>query len=109
GVGAYLSIINHALHALWRANYFAVTLTSTQLGSGVPPGVTLNVVTRLPPVATILANGTVQLQIGAMDLVVQHPSLPANLGVRFGADAHAVPTLVGNDVTFGGIIIDQVH
>ena len=109
GVGAYIAIIDHALHALWRANYFSVTLSGTQLGSGVPPEVSLTVVTRLPPVATILANGTVQLQLGAMDLVVSHPSLPASLSVRFGADAHAAVTLVGNDLVFGNIVVDQTH
>ncbi|HEY5920406.1 MAG TPA: hypothetical protein VIV11_01990 [Kofleriaceae bacterium] len=109
GVGAYAAIFNHALHALWRANYFAVTLNGTQLGNGVPASVTLSIVTRLPPVATILSNGTVQLQLGAMDLIISHPDLPQNLSVRVGADAHSTVTLVGNDLTFGGIVVDQVH
>ncbi|HEY5949388.1 MAG TPA: hypothetical protein VIV40_28030 [Kofleriaceae bacterium] len=108
-VAAHVGIFNHALHALWRANYFTATFTGSQLGSGVPAGLSLVIVTRLPPVATILANGTVQLQLGAMDLILQHPDLPQNLAVRFGADAHASVTLVGNDLTFGGVVIDQTH
>jgi hypothetical protein len=109
GVGAHIGIINHALHALWRANYFQATFTGTQLGGGLPANVTLSLVTRLPPIATILGNGTVQLQLGALDLVVNHPSLPQNLAVRLGADAHASVSLVGNDLVFGGIVIDATH
>lgn len=109
GVGAYVGIVQHALYALWRANYFRVTLTGAQLGSGLPAGTSLVVTTNLPPVATILANGTVQLQLGAMDLTVQHPSLPANMAVRVGADAHASVSLVGNDIRFSGIVVDTVH
>lgn len=108
-VAAHVGIFDHALHALWRATYFAVTLSGSQLGSGVPPEVSLVVTTRLPPVATVLANGTVQLQLGALDLLIQHPSLPPDLSVRLGADAHATVQLVGNDLTFGSIVIDQVH
>ncbi|HEX5058345.1 MAG TPA: hypothetical protein VFV99_03250 [Kofleriaceae bacterium] len=109
GVGAHIGIIEHALHALWRANYLAATLTGAQLGAGLPAGTTISIVTRLPPVATILGNGTVQLQLGAIDLVIQHPFLPVNLAVRAGADAHASVTLVGNDLVFGNIVIDQTH
>lgn len=110
-VAAHVGIFEHALHALWRANYFAVTLTSAQLGSGVPAGTSLALVTRLPPVATILANGTVQLQLGAIDATIQHPNLPPDLTVRFGADAHASVTLnaLSNDLTFGAIVVDDVH
>jgi hypothetical protein len=111
GVGAHVGIFDHALHALWRANYFNATLTSAQLGSSVPAGTSLAMVTRLPPVATILNNGTVQLQLGAVDLTIQHPDLPPDLTVRFGADAHASVTLntTTNDLTFGAIVIDDVH
>lgn len=109
GVGAHVGILEHALHALWRANYFAVTLTGSQLGSGVPAAVSLTVTTRLPPVTVILDDGTVQLQLGALDLTINHPNLPPNLTVRFGADAHASVTLASNDLTFGTIMLDAVH
>jgi len=108
-VGAHVGIFEHALHALWRANYFAATLTGTQLGGNLPAGVALVITTRLPPVANILSNGTVQLQVGAMDIEITHPDLPAGLIVRFGADAHASVTLVGNDLVFGNVVVDTVH
>ena len=37
------------------------------------------------------------------------PDLPANLAARLGVEAHASVSLVGNDLVFGGIVIDQVH
>lgn len=110
-IAAHAGILEHALHALWRANYFQGTLTGAQLGNGVPAGTSLALLARLPPVATILGNGTVQLQIGAVDLTIQHPDLPAGLTVRFGADAHASVALdtATNDLTFSAITVDDVH
>lgn len=110
GLAAHVGIFNHALHALWRANFFDVTLTGAQI-SGLPANASIDIEARLPPVATILNNGRVQLQLGAIDLVIQHPELPANLAVRFGADAHATVTLntATNDLTFGAIVVDQVY
>jgi hypothetical protein len=107
-VAAHVGLFDHALHALWRANYFAATLTSATIPS-LPSGTSLALVTRLPPVATVLPNGTVQLQLGAIDLTIQHPDLPPDLTVRFGADAHASVSLTGNDLTFGAIVVDEVH
>jgi hypothetical protein len=109
GVAAHAGVINSALHALWRANYFAATITGSTLGSSVPAGLSISLQTRLPPVALISPSNIVQLQIGALDLVVQHPDLPADLAVSLGADAHASVTLVGNDLVFGGIVIDELH
>jgi hypothetical protein len=109
GVGAHVSVINSALHALWRANYFDADLTGTVLGSSVPAGLSLTVHTRLPPVAVISQTDVVQLHLGALDLVVQHPDLPANLAVTLGADAHADVSLDGNDLVFGGVQVDELH
>jgi hypothetical protein len=75
----------------------------------VPAGLSVTVTTRLPPVAVISPTNEVQLHLGALDLVVQHPDLPANLAVTLGADAHASVSLVGNDLVFGGIVVDELH
>jgi hypothetical protein len=106
-VAAHVGVFNGALHALWRANYFGATLDSSSLPA-LPSGVSLAVTTRLPPVA-LISGSTVHLHLGALDLVVQHPDLPVDLGVTLGADAHATVTLVGNDLVFGGIVIDELH
>jgi hypothetical protein len=107
-VGAHVGLFDHALHALWRANFFNATLTTATIPS-LPANTSISLVTRLPPVATILNNGTVQLQLGAIDLTINSPDLPPDLTVRFGADAHASVSLVGNDLTFGSIVVDEVH
>jgi hypothetical protein len=109
GVAAHVGIFNGALHALWRANYFSATITGATIDPSLPAGLSISIVTRLPPVAVISPAGEVQLHIGTLDLVVQHPDLPANLAVTLGADAHASVTLVGNDLVFGGIVIDELH
>jgi hypothetical protein len=109
GVAAHVGIFNGALHALWRANYFGATITGSTIDPSLPAGLSISIVTRLPPVAVISPAGQVQLHIGTLDLVVQHPDLPANLAVTLGADAHASVTLVGNDLVFGGVVIDELH
>jgi hypothetical protein len=107
-VGAYVGIFNAALHTLWKANYFQAVVDGSTL-SGVPAGTTLDLSTRLPPVAFISNANVVQLHLGAVDLIINHPDLPPNLSVRLGAEAHASVSLNGNDLVFGGIVIDQVH
>lgn len=108
-VSAHVGVFNGALYALWRANYFQATIGGATLGSSVPESLVLDITTRLPPVVMIAQNGQVQLHLGALDLVVNHPDLPPNLGVTLGADAHATVTLNGNDLVFGGIVIDELH
>jgi hypothetical protein len=107
-VVAHVGVLNGALHALWRANYFAATLDGGSI-AGLPQGVSFVINTRLPPVVVIQNNGIPQLQLGALDLTVTHPSLPPNLTVTLGADAHATVDLAGNDLEFGGIVIDTLH
>ncbi len=107
-VAAHVGVLNGALHALWRANYFSATVSGTTI-PGLPAGVSFVLNTRLPPIALISAASIPQLQFGAMDLTVIHPSLPPNLSVTLGADAHATVNLVGNDLVFGGVVIDALH
>lgn len=107
-VAAHVGVINGALHALWRANYFTASLSGATI-PGLPSGVSFAITTKLPPVAMISSSALVQMHIGAMDLAVVHPNLPPNLGVTVGADAHASVSLSGNDLIFGGIVIDDLH
>lgn len=107
-VSAHVGVLNGALHALWRANFFVATIDGATLGQGLPSGLSLQVTTRLPPVAMV-SGSQVRLHLGALDLMVQHPDLPPDLSVRLGAEAHASVTLVGDDLVFGGIVIDDLH
>ena len=58
GVGVHIGVLDGALHALWRGNYFAMTVAGSQLGGNLPAGITLDVTTRLPPVAFVSASAT---------------------------------------------------
>jgi len=107
GVTAYVGVLQDALFALWRGGYFSATLTGSQLGAN--PDATIAVETRLPPVVDLHDDGSVSLQLGAVDAMVQSPDLPASLAVRIGADAHASVTLSGSSLVFGGLVIDQLY
>src|SRR5207249_3657865 len=98
GLAAHVTVINGALHALWKANYFQATVDAGAFGGGTS-GTTIDIVTRLPPVAYIDASNVVRLHIGALDATINGNSiLPAGLAVRVGAEAHASVTLNGNDL-----------
>jgi hypothetical protein len=64
-VAAHIGVLNGALHALWRANYFAATVSATTI-PGLPAGVSFVLNTRLPPVA-LIAGSIPQLQLGALE------------------------------------------
>jgi hypothetical protein len=108
GVGAHVGLINQALHALWKANYFSVTLDGAAL-AGLPQGIELIVDAKLPPVAFLNLDGTLGLHLGALQAEITHPDLPAGVVITLGADAHAAVTLMGNDLRFSGIVIDRLY
>lgn len=108
GVGAHVALINQALHALWKANYFTMTLDGSAL-AGLPEGIQLIVDAKLPPVAFINTDGTLGLHLGALQAEITHPDLPVGVIITLGADAHASVTLMGNDLRFSGIVIDQLY
>ena len=108
-LAAHVGLINQALHALWKANYLTTQLAGSQIVSGLPPDIQLTVDTKLPPVAYVNADGTVALQLGALEAAIRHPDLPFDLAVTLGVDAHASVTLVGNDLKFGNVVVDQIY
>jgi hypothetical protein len=108
-VAAHVAILNQVLHTLWKANYFVATIDGTSLGSGAPPDLQVTVQARLPPVASFDANNLVEISLGDLDVTFTSASLPPNLAVTIGARAHTDVTLVGNDLQFAGIVVDEVH
>jgi len=103
-VAAHIAILNQALHALWKANYFHATVDSSQFGGAA--GSTIDLDARLPPVAEF-SNGTVSLALGDVDLTLNagSSSTPLTVGVR----AHTDVTLSGNSLSFSGIVLDELH
>ena len=118
GVAVHVGVFNQALHALWRGGLFDATLTGTSLGNGLPAAASVQMTTLLPPVAD-LTGTSVELSLGALELQVTYPGLFGGtdgqgnpippLDVELGARATSTPTLVGNDLQFGGFTITELH
>lgn len=103
GVAAHIAILDQALHALWKANYFHATVDASQFGGNA--GATIDIDARLPPVAEF-SNGTVMLSLGDLDLTINGDTpIPLTVGVR----AHTAVALVGSSLSFTGIVIDELH
>lgn len=107
-VSAHISVINQALHALWKADYFSAMVDGGTLQPGAS-GTMLRLSTRLPPVANITSANQVELSFGAIDVVFDQPTIPLHAELTVGARAHTEVTLVGNALHFGGIVVDEVH
>ncbi len=108
GVSVHAGIFNHAIHALWRAGILDATVTGSGLGGGLPAGVSARIAGRLPPVAEI--NGrNVEIGIGALDIDLVYPGLfDEPVRVTLGARASTSVTLMGNDLSFSAITIDEL-
>ena len=106
GVAAHVGILNQALHALWKANFFHATLDASQINGGDPDGTTVTIDARLPPVASF-ANGSVELALGDVDLSIDNGTdvVALTAGIR----AHTSVALAGNTLSFTGIVLDEVH
>lgn len=118
GAAIHVGVFDQALHALWRGGMLNATMTGAQLGNGLPADAGIRVNGFLPPVATLNGNA-VELSLGAMHLAVTYPGLFGGtdgsgnaippLRVVLGARATSTPSLVGNDLTFGNLVITEMH
>ena len=106
-VAVHVALLNQAMHALWKANYLRVTIPGTAIG--LPSTVSIALTGRLPPVVTLTGTNVAELSLGAVDAVIQYPGLPQNTAVTFGARAHTSVSLSGNDLVFGGFVLDEVR
>jgi hypothetical protein len=104
-IAAHIGILDQALHALWRGNYFHATVDPAQYTGGTPGQGTLSIDARLPPVASFV-NGVVNLDLGDVDLVLDTgQAITMTAGIR----AHTNVALTGNALSFSGIVLDEVH
>jgi hypothetical protein len=104
-IAAHVGILDQALHALWRGNYFHATVDPAQYTGGTPGQGTLSVDARLPPVASFV-NGVVNLDLGDVDLVLDTGT---TIAMTAGIRAHTNVALTGNALSFSGIVLDEVH
>jgi hypothetical protein len=104
------AVLNQALHALWRGGEFdARVMGGMGIGASLPMGTVITIATALPPVASLRSDGRVNLDLGALTLTGAIPgviSMP--LQGTVGARASAAVTLVGNDLRFGDVRIDEM-
>ncbi len=109
GVGVFVGVLNHVLHALWRGGLFDATITGADLGGGLPAAATAVIGTSLPPVVENLSDGTVQLSLGGMNVALTYPGIfDEPLNVTLGARASASVSVSGDDLIFGSINIEEL-
>lgn len=109
-VAVHETIMNQALHALWRGGFFDATLDAAAIGGGLPAGVEGEMSTGLPPVMIFTADKRAELSIGAINLRLTYPALFATpINITLGARASMRPSLVGNDLQFGDFRIDELY
>jgi len=105
------AVLNQALHALWRGGEFDARITGASgLGASLPMGTTLTLATALPPVASLRPDGRIHLDLGALTVSGSLPGLLAvPLRGTLGARASATVTLMGNDLRFGEVRLEEMH
>lgn len=106
-VAVSIGLLNQALHALWRGGLLDADVGGGG-GLGLPDGTTVVVRGALPPVARAVGD-RVELALGALSLDISYPGLFTNLQVALGARATTTATLVGEDIVFSAITIDQLY
>ncbi len=107
-VGVHEVILNQALHALWRGGFFDATLDSSSIG-GVADGVSATLSTGLPPVAEVDDEGRMRISLGAVSLTLVYPDLFTEpIQVSLGTRASLRATLVGDDLDFDDLSIDEL-
>ncbi|MCB9595619.1 MAG: hypothetical protein H6719_23055 [Sandaracinaceae bacterium] len=108
-VGVHESLLNQALHALWRGGFFDATLDSSTI-SGVPAGVSATLSTGLPPVAEVDDDGRLRVSLGAVSLNLVYPDLFTEpIQVSLGARASMRATLVGEDLDFDDLMVEEIY
>lgn len=108
GVSIQSGLFNQVMHALWRGGLLDASVTGSDLGGGLPAGVSAVINGRLPPVAQITGEG-VEVGIGALDLDLVYPGLfEEPIRVTLGALASTDVALAGNDLSFSAISIDEL-
>ncbi len=108
-VALHPGVLNGALHALWRGGFLDASIPLSRLGDAFPAGTSITVAAALPPVAQLGTGSRVILDLGGLTVTLNLPGVSAPLRVSLGARASAAVTLVGNDLRFGSIMLDELH
>ena len=108
-VSIHLALFNQVLHALWRGGLFNATISADALGGGLPPGLSAVLRGALPPVASMSSSGAIAIDFGALNMDLTYPGLfDQPIQIVLGARASTDASLVGNDLSFGAIAVDEL-
>lgn len=101
-------LLNQALHTLWRGGFFDATLDASRFGMFFTTGSTITLSTALPPVASIGDDGRVRLDLGAVTASINVAGT-APIRASIGARATTTVALMGNDLRFTGVRLDELY
>jgi hypothetical protein len=103
------ALFGQLLHTLWRAGMFEAELGAGALGGNLPAGLSLQLSAALPPVAVLRDDGQAQIDFGALRLNLTYPGLfDEPLELWLSARARTRVTLVGNDLRFSELVVDEL-
>lgn len=109
GVAMHEAVLSQAVHALWRAGFLDATLDNTTV-SGLPDGLSAQIVTGLPPVPLLRSDQRVELSLGAVAVRLDYPALfsePVN--AVLGARASMAVALAGEDLRFSDFQVEELY
>lgn len=110
-VGVHISLLNQALHSLWRAGLLRANIASTLFGDDVPDGTSVRLDAQLPPMVALDGiDNSATVMLGGLRFSIQYPGLfdePVNL--TLGATATTSINLSGDELSFDDIILDEFH
>ncbi len=108
--GIHAVVLNGILHTLWRGAFFDAILTRESLSESLPEGTRVQLNMALPPVVVLQNGNKLQLQLGAVDLLVTYPGLfDEPLQVSLSAIASTSIGLQNDTLSFGNIVIDTLN
>ena len=109
-VAVHDGVIDQALYALWRGGYFNVNLVGGDLDGLVPPGVSLKLVTMLPPTARLRDDGRLEFSVGTILSQIDDPELLAEpLSPRLSARGSCGLSLLGDALKLDTCRIEEFH
>lgn len=107
-VAVHHGMLNQVLHALWRGGLLEGTIDADALGGSA--GLSAELSTALPPVAALRDGGRVELGLGGINLALTYPGLfDQPILVNLGAIGSMSVSLVGNDLRFGSLTIEELY
>ncbi|MFT5353334.1 MAG: hypothetical protein ACI9KE_000532 [Polyangiales bacterium] len=108
-VSVHNVIFNQVLHQLWRGGLLEANIDGATLGGSLPDGLTAEISGALPPVV-VMHEGGVDLGIGALTIRLVYPGLfDEPITMVLGANSSTSVSLVGNDLQFGAITVEELH